>query len=143
MAELTLERHFDADPKTVFEFVTQTGHLLEWWGPEGMNVPEHALDFSKLGPWFSIMRNSDGHNYKVSGQVTSVNPPHSVGFTWAWHDEEDNRGMESHVVFTVEAGKDGGAMFTLNHADLPDDEIAKNHEMGWTSSLIKLENYVR
>ncbi|VAW01388.1 hypothetical protein MNBD_ALPHA08-1545, partial [hydrothermal vent metagenome] len=35
MTELRIERNFAADPETVFAFVTQTKHLLKWWGPEG------------------------------------------------------------------------------------------------------------
>ena len=60
MTDLTLERNFEADPETVFAFVTQTDNLLKWWGPEGMNVPEHSLDFSSTGPWSSVMANAEG-----------------------------------------------------------------------------------
>ena len=83
------------------------------------------------------MRNADGQTYKVSGHVTHVDPPHSVGFTWAWHDETDTRGAESHVTFKVSA-QGGGARLTLIHADLADDDAATNHNTGWTSSLVKL-----
>ena len=52
-------------------------------GPRGMHVPEHNLDFSRTGPWYSVMQNAEGQTYKVSGHVTHVDPPNSVGFTWA------------------------------------------------------------
>lgn len=139
MAELTLTRTFTHPPETVFAFVTQTANLLQWWGPEGTHVPEHDLDLSRPGPWFSVMQNDDGQRYKVSGQVTSVDAPRTVGFTWAWHDETDARGPESHVMFTLADDGSGGTRFTLHHRDLGDDDAAKNHEQGWTSSLRKLE----
>lgn len=139
MATLTIEREFEADPGTVFDYVSKTEHLLKWWGPEGMTVPEHQLDFARTGPWQSVMQGAEGQRYKVSGHVTHVDPPHSVGFTWAWHDENDVRGVESHVTIKLVPAKNGGTLFKLDHVDLPSDEVAANHEQGWTSSLRKLE----
>lgn len=139
MSELILERNFTADLETVFAFVTQTEHLLKWWGPEGMTVPLHALDFTKPGPWHSTMANSEGQEYRVSGEVRQVNPPNSVEFTWAWHDGEGKRGHESAVRFEMKEQEGGGTVFRLIHTDLQDSEDAENHNRGWTSSLRKLE----
>ena len=97
-------------------------------------MPEEDMDFTKTGPWFSVMRNSEGQRYKVSGHVTHVSPPKSVGFTWAWHDDSDQRGAESHVTFTIEE-TETGARLVIDHRDLGDDEISANHEKGWSSSL--------
>jgi len=138
MTELTLTRQFDAAPERVFAFVSQTEHLLKWWGPEGMTVPVHELDLSRPGPWFSEMHAPDGKVYKVSGQVTEVDPPNSLSFTWAWHDENDEPGHESHVRFEL-TPKDGGTQFTLVHANLADEQSRASHEDGWTSTLRRLE----
>lgn len=139
MADLNIERSLDAPQERVFEFITRTEHLLKWWGPEGMHVPEHELDLHKTGPWMSVMQNSEGRRYKVSGQVTHVDPPNSVGFTWAWHDENDRRGVESHVTIKLVPEQGGGTRLHLSHVDLPDDEVAKNHNEGWQSTLNCLE----
>lgn len=139
MTELKLERTFTADPETVFAFVTRAEHLAKWWGPEGMTLPERQLDFTAAGAWSSVMMNAEGSRFKVTGEVVSVDPPNSVEITWAWHDENDNRGPESTVRFEVEPDGEGGTRFTLIHSGLADEEAAKNHEMGWTSSLKKLE----
>ncbi|WP_170571643.1 SRPBCC family protein [Ruegeria atlantica] len=138
MADLKLEREFPTAPENLFAWISDGAKLLQWWGPEGMHVPEHDLDFSRLGPWYSVMQNAEGQKYKVSGQVTHVDPPNSVGFTWGWHDDQDRRGAESHVTLTVEPAGEG-ARLILDHRDLGDDEIAANHNQGWTSSLRKLE----
>ncbi|MEP2782274.1 MAG: SRPBCC domain-containing protein [Pseudoruegeria sp.] len=138
MTTVTMERVFKAAPDTVFKFVTQTDHLLRWWGPEGMHVPEHNLSFEAKGPWMSTMQNEEGQKFKVSGHVTHVEAPHSVGFTWAWHDENNARGVESHVTIKLVPDQSGGTKFTLTHAELPGDEVAQNHVEGWTSSLRRL-----
>ncbi|WP_372885709.1 SRPBCC domain-containing protein [Shimia sp.] len=137
MTDLRLEREFAVSPERLFAAVTSRADLLRWWGPEGMDVPEETLDFTTTGPWFSVMRNGDGQRYKVSGEVTHVTPPKSVGFTWAWHDDTDRRGAESHVTFTIEETP-RGARLVIDHRALGDDEISANHETGWTSSLNKL-----
>jgi len=139
MTTLTMEREFTADPETVFAYVSKTEHLLKWWGPEGTTLPVCDMDFARKGPWVSVMQNAEGQRFKVSGQVTHVDPPHSVGFTWAWHDENDVRGVESHVTIKLVPAANGGTKFSLSHVDLPSDDVAANHERGWTSALTKLE----
>lgn len=138
MNDLTLQRRLAAAPDKVFAFVTQTEHLLKWWGPEGLHVPEHMLDLSRLGPWMSVMQNGEGQRFKVSGHVTEVVPGRRVSFTWAWHNDSDTRGHESTVTLSVAADGEG-TMLTLHHENLPDDEAGANHEEGWTSSFNKLE----
>ena len=104
-----------------------------------MHVPKHDLAFEAVGPWMSVMMNADGERFKVSGHVTHVDPPHSVAFTWAWHDENDKRGVESHVTIKLVRAQGGGTEFALQHVDLPDDESAASHQQGWESTLRKLE----
>jgi uncharacterized protein YndB with AHSA1/START domain len=139
MAELQIDRILNASIERVFEFVTEAEHLVKWWGPEGMSLPDQSLDFTKPGPWHSVMANADGQKFTVSGQVTSVDRPNSVGFTWAWHDDQGKRGNESYVMITLSAKADGTTTFSLSHQQLPDDAAAQNHNQGWTSSLRKLE----
>lgn len=139
MPNLILERRFAAAPERVFAFISKTEHLLKWWGPEGMHVPLHSLSFEAPGPWMSVMQNAEGQQYKVSGQVTHVDPPNSIGFTWGWHDENDQRGVESHVTIRLVPEQAGGTALTLTHVDLPDQGSADNHSLGWGSSLNKLD----
>jgi len=139
MAELTLDRRLNADQARVFAFISQPDHLATWWGPEGMHCPDHTLDFTKTGPWHSVMQNKEGQKYKVSGQVTAVDPPNSVAFTWAWHDENDKRGDESHVTLSLTGNRDGTTTLRLRHVQLKTEDAAASHEAGWSSSLNKLE----
>jgi uncharacterized protein YndB with AHSA1/START domain len=137
MADLKLERAFPIAANDLYAWISTPDKLLQWWGPEGMHIPEHNLDFSRTGPWYSVMQNGEGQRFKVSGHVTHVDPPKSVGFTWGWHDDQDQRGAESHVMLVVEAAEEG-AKLIIDHRELGDDEIAANHTKGWTSTLNKL-----
>ena len=141
MSVLKIERRFPASPEKVFAFVTRTEHLLKWWGPEGVSMKEHNLDLSRPGSWSSTLVNAEGALHKMSGEVVAVDPPNSVEFTWGWHDDKDQRGYESRVVFEVRPDDNGGTLFQLTHSGLTDDEAAANHSRGWTSSLRKLEQF--
>ena len=138
MADIRLVREYRVTPARLFEAVTQNAELLQWWGHDNCELPEHQLDFTREGPWFAVMRFGDGSRMKMSGQVTRVDPPRSVGFTWAWHGEDGARGAESHVTFTVEAAG-AGARFTVDHRQLQDAEIAARHEGGWNATLSRLD----
>ncbi len=143
MSKLRLERRFPADAKTVFEFVTKPENLAKWWGPEGTSLPEKHLDFRRPGPWSSVMVNAEGKRFKVTGKVVAVDAPRSVEITWAWHDEKDVRGHESQVRFEVKPDGTNASVFTLVHSGLTNEESVKNHNIGWVSSLKKLERIAR
>ena len=141
--DLVIERRFPSPLKKMFGFVTQTRHLLSWWGPEDVHIGENNLDLSQRGPWFSVMISGDTTTHKVSGEVLAIDPPHSVTFSWGWHDENDIRGHESIVRFDVAGSDTDGASdtcFTLTHMNLPTRESARLHKGGWSSSLVKLEH---
>ncbi|KAJ57401.1 hypothetical protein ACMU_02540 [Actibacterium mucosum KCTC 23349] len=138
MADLNLSREFPVPVDTLFAFLTTPEGTAQWWGPEGYSVTHAELDFTKLGAWTVSMRNAEGTALKISGQVTHVSPPVSLGFTWAWHDPEDIRGEESHVTFTVEATQNGSRLI-VDHRDLPDQASADGHVRGWTSTLNRLQ----
>jgi uncharacterized protein YndB with AHSA1/START domain len=140
MSDVVIEREFKQAPDIVFAFLTQVENLLKWWGPEGITVPSHDLSLGEIGPWFSEMKGSKGEIFKVSGDVKSVVPPEYIEFTWAWHDDNDARGHESQVRFEVTPSPNGGSTFKVIHTNLADDESAKNHMGGWTSSINRLEN---
>jgi uncharacterized protein YndB with AHSA1/START domain len=142
MTPVVMERILPAGVERVFDFVTRRENLLTWWGPEGVTLPDEALDFTRPGPWHSVMVNAKGQRFKVSGQVTKVKAPNLVAFTWGWHDEADRRGPESHVTIEISEAGPGKSRLVLSHIDLPDEEARKAHSEGWTSSLRKLEGRI-
>ncbi len=133
------ERILPAAVGSVWDFVTRHEHLLTWWGPEGVTLPDEALDFTRTGPWYSVMVNPTGQRFKVTGEVTEVRAPNLVAFTWGWHDEADQRGHESQVTIEISEAGPGKTRLVVRHAGLPDDASREQHAKGWTSTLRKLE----
>jgi len=138
MATLTMQRTFDASPDRVFEFLTQSDNLLNWWGPEGTIIRDHSLDFSKVGPWFAVMVGPDGGAAKVGGQVLEVTPPHAVELTLSFV-MEDGHGPESTIRFEVSARDTGGTHLMLTQSGLDPEHIEDMMNKGWNAALLRLE----
>ena len=141
MTDIRLEREFNVSSERLFRAITEQAELSAWWGPETMTLTEGQMDFTTPGPWYAIVQGAEGQDFKMSGQVTHVDAPRSVGLTWGWHDDTDARGPESFVTLTVTQTA-GGSHLIVDHRDLPDDEIGGQHEQGWTSSVNSLAAYL-
>ena len=143
MTDLVIEREFSSSVDVVFDFITKHESLLQWWGPEFMDVEGDSLDFSRLGPWESVMTNKDGKKFKVSGDVIEIQPNSFVDISWGWHDEHDDRGHNSRVRFELSSTDSGGTMLKLVHTGLPDEEAKNNHQDGWMSTFRKLQGKLK
>lgn len=145
-AELEFIRDYDVSLDRLWRAVTEPAEVMQWFGPEGVDLDTCEMDLTRTGPWACVMMGREsGNRFKVTGQVTHVRPPDgsegSVGFTWAWHDADDRRGRESHVVFEVSSYA-GKSRFRLVHRDLASQDIAQDHSKGWISTLRKLDGYL-
>ncbi len=138
---VTLERVFPASATTVFDMVSRPENMVRWWGHDDLIVPEHNLDFTKPGPWHSVMQAPDGTRKMVSGRVTQVDPPRFIAFTWAWHDGGPGgpRGVETTVTIEIDVISESQAKMTLSHFDLGGDPARAGHTKGWLSIFDKLE----
>lgn len=140
MPDLDLTRSLPAPPEAVWPVIATADQVVRWWGPQGFSIADGSeLSFGRKGPWVSTMISPEGNRFKVSGHVTHVKDGESVGFTWAWHDENDARGPESHVTISIADDGAGGTTLTLAHRELEDAESAASHEMGWQSTFNDLE----
>lgn len=138
---VTLERILPASATRVFEMVSQPENMVRWWGHDGMIVPDHNLDFSKPGAWYSVMESPDGTRRLVSGEVTEVDPPRFIAFTWAWHEggPGGERGTETRVTIQIDEVDANRARMVLSHFDLATDPARAGHAKGWMSIFDKLE----
>ncbi|MGJ8626797.1 MAG: SRPBCC family protein [Sulfitobacter sp.] len=141
MPDIRLERSFNVSPERLFEALSSRAALVQWWGHDGMTLPDENLDFSQVGPWHSEMLSDEGNRFKMSGQVTRVDPPKTIGFTWGWHDPDDQRGPESHVTFSVVETATGSKLI-IDHRELLSDEVAARHSTGWNGPLTRLERFL-
>jgi uncharacterized protein YndB with AHSA1/START domain len=139
VTDLSIEKPFPLPPGKVFDLVTAPAHLPSWWGPEGITLGECQLDFTRPGPWFSVMIEPESGGHRVSGAVLHVTPGEAVEFSWAWHDRENGlRGHESMVRLSVRTDGYGGTILSMHQTGLADAESARLHHEGWASSLNRI-----
>lgn len=141
--DLEFIRDYDVSVDRLWRAVTEPGQVMQWFGPEGVDLAACEMDLSRTGPWACLMVGREsGNRFKVTGQVTHVRPPEggdgSVGFTWAWHDDQDRRGPESHVIFEI-SPNEGRTRLRVLHRDLGTQDVAQEHSKGWLSTLRKLD----
>ena len=135
--ELRLERLIAAPPESVFALWTEPELIIKWWGPEGYQIPVHALDIRPGGRWRTTMRTPDGGRRTVSGVYRAIEPPRRLVFTWGWEDDKGARGHETEVTVTFEAAP-GGTRLVLRQQSFESKESRDNHGKGWSSSFNRL-----
>jgi uncharacterized protein YndB with AHSA1/START domain len=139
VTDLSIEKPIPLPPGRVYDLVTAPDNLPSWWGPEGVMLGEVNLDFSRPGPWSSVMIEPESGGHRVSGEVLHVTPGKAVELSWAWHDRESGeRGHESRVRLSVRPDGHGGTILSMIQTGLPDAESARLHHEGWASSLSRI-----
>lgn len=137
MPELRIDRHFDAPPERVFTFVTEESGLLAWWVPEGMTARDPRLDFTRPGPWSMIVTGPGMGDTTMRGEVTDVDPPHSVELTFVVAYAGGGAPMESIVRFELEP--DGtGTRFTIVQSGISEEMVVMGMKRGWPTTLDRL-----
>ncbi len=132
--ELHLERLIAAPPERVFAHWTKPELLIKWWGPEGFDIPVHALDIRPGGQWRTTMGGPEGKRMTVSGMYRTIEAPRRLVFTWAWEDDKGARGHETEVTVTFEAAP-GGTKLVIAQKEFESVESRDQHGWGWNSTL--------
>ena len=139
MAELRLERTFDAPPEEVFDAWTRPEVLQRWWAADpDWDTPEAEVDLRRGGRYRLTMRDpANGNEHTVEGEYTEIERPSRLAYTWSWI------GYPMDTLVTVEFRPMGDATtVVLTHTDLPDDEQRAQHEHGWQACLDNLDERV-
>jgi uncharacterized protein YndB with AHSA1/START domain len=120
--------YIEATPETVFEFFTDPDKMTLWKGVE-----------AELDP-------RPGGIYRVSvlpiaiavGEYVTVEPPHTVVFTWGWEGEGQPVPPGSSTVHISLEREGSGTRLRLRHEGLPSDEMVEQHTDGWNHYLGRL-----
>ncbi|HXN16070.1 MAG TPA: SRPBCC domain-containing protein [Usitatibacter sp.] len=129
--EITLNRKIPASPAEAFDaWLDRTNPGTPWHGANKL-VLDPRIDalFYFLHVW------EDGTEIAHYGRFTALERPNKIRYTWM---SPYTRGLESIVTVTFQK-KGEDTLLTLNHANLPDDELGRMHEQGWGHYLGILE----
>ncbi len=129
VCELTVTRTVAAPPEAVFDV---------WLDPRAPGGPWHGGAKVILNPvvdgLFYVAVEHAGRTWPHFGRFLRIERPSLVEYTWM---SEATRGAESIVRVTFEpAGNQ--TQVTLQHTNVPDDELGRQHRDGWTWALSML-----
>jgi len=139
---LRIERLIATPPERLFEFWTQPAQIVRWFGPDGCDIPSHDIDVRPGGAWRITMHSAEGGTRTVSGVYRLIDRPRKLVFTWGWDDDKGVRGYETEVTVTFAAAP-GGTRLTVLQQHFETLEGRDRHNLGWSSSLNRLERVAK
>jgi uncharacterized protein YndB with AHSA1/START domain len=123
----------DASPETVWEFLVDPEKVSRWKG-----LPATAFEPRPGGAYrIEII---PGH--VASGEFVKLDRPHRLVYTWGWEPGSDGPHAVPPGSSTVEIElepADGGTRLSFTHRDLPGQEQADSHAVGWEHYLSRLQ----
>ena len=127
--EVSVSRTIPAPADKVFDV---------WMDPKSPGGPWFGAERLILNPvvdgLFYLAVKHEGHTWPHYGRFLQINRPSLVEYTWM---SDGTKGAESIVTVTMEPRGDETEV-TLRHSGVPDDEMGRQHEGGWTWVLSKL-----
>ncbi len=91
--EMVLTRVVRAPRELVWKVWTEPAHLMRWFGPREVTVPECTVDLRVGGQHRITMRLPDGVDYPIRGVYREITPPSrlQIGYDLTEHPPEFHR----------------------------------------------------
>jgi uncharacterized protein YndB with AHSA1/START domain len=129
LTDLTVTRMIPAPPAAVFDV---------WMDPKSPGGPWFGAERTIINPvvdglfYFAVKH--EGRSWAHYGRFLKIERPQQVEYTWM---SEATKGVESIVALTFKAQGEQTEV-TLRHTGVPDDEMGRQHQDGWTWVLSML-----
>jgi uncharacterized protein YndB with AHSA1/START domain len=139
---LTIKRTFNVPRKLVWEAWIKPEHIVQWWGPKGMQIKVIEHDFKVCGKWKYVMPMPDGSEFISDGVYSEIVEPEKI--VTSANFKPMTEGVVLQVLFE-ENGDKTNFTFSVIH---PTEEYCKQQEKmgfynGWGSAFDRLENFVK
>ncbi|HEY5948487.1 MAG TPA: SRPBCC domain-containing protein [Kofleriaceae bacterium] len=123
---IDLNRTIRATPEQVFEV---------WLDPKSPGGPWHGSERAIVnavvdGLFYHSVQHA-GRTWAHYGRFLTLDRGKKIEHTWM---SEATKGIETVVTLTL-TPKDGGTEVKLTHTNVPDDELGRSHQDGWTYIL--------
>lgn len=94
--EASFERTYDAAPEIVWQAWTDPEMVKQWWGPQGVSIPECEIDLKVGGEIYIVMEAGEamgpykGTKWPMRGQFTAVEPNAKIAYNAkAWTEGQE------------------------------------------------------
>lgn len=127
--DLTVSRAIPASPDQVFDV---------WLDPKSPGGVWFGVERAIINPvvdglFYHVVK-YEGRSWPHYGRFIRLDRGQVIEHTWV---SEATRGLETIVTITL-SRLEAGTEVTLHHANVPDDEMGRGHQEGWTSYLSML-----
>jgi uncharacterized protein YndB with AHSA1/START domain len=123
LTDVSVSRRIAAPPEKVYDaWMDPSKPGGPWYGPVPL-ILNPVVD----GLFYFAVQH-EGRTWPHYGRFTRLERPKVAEYTWV---SEATQGVESLVTVTFEAHGDGTEI-TLRHSGVPDDEMGRRHQDGWT-----------
>lgn len=135
---VTIKRTLSAPIQLVWEAWTQPEHIINWWGPKGMDTKVIEHDFKVGGQWKYSMLMPDGNEFITDGEYKVIEELKEI--LSSANFKPMTEGVEIQALF-AEAGDKTDFTFNIIH---PTEEYRIQQEQmgilnGWGSVFDRLE----
>ncbi len=126
--KVNVSRLIRATPESVFRAWLDPERMQRWFGTTRQIVNP------KVDGLFYLAMEHQGRTWPHYGRYLRLEKPRLVEFTWM---SEGTEGKETVVTIELVA-RDGGTQLSLNHVGVPDTELGRGHQDGWTAIIAEL-----
>jgi uncharacterized protein YndB with AHSA1/START domain len=138
---LVVRRTIRATPDVLFAAWTEPAHLVNWWGPTGVECIDAAVDLRVGGAYRIANRFPDGNVVWIRGTFETIERPRLIAYTWQL--ESATAPMPPERVTVRFDARDDGTEVVIQHERIANDTARRGHELGWEGCLDGLADYVR
>jgi len=136
-----------APAQRVFQALTNSEQLLEWWGAEStVHTRLWEMDPRPGGKWRMQCSSQDGKavngvtDFEVHGEILEFSPPRLLVYTWIanWHDDR----LHPTVVKWELIPMDTSTKVKVTHSGLANEPTCRrDYSGGWPGVLELLQKY--
>ena len=149
--EVSFTRTFDAPRELVWKAWTDASLVKQWWGPNGVFIPECEIDPKAGGLMYLVMEAGEelgaakGMRWPMKGQFTEVTEPEKIVFTA--NAIMNDKPVLEHTTTVTLVEKNGKTEMTVDIVvtkAMPGSEQAiAGMQQGWNQQLDKLVMFVQ
>lgn len=140
--ELVMTRMFDAPRELVFAAWTSSSHAMHWWGPKDHPATRLSMDARPRGKWRNCLTSTaTGKELWQGGVFREVVAPERLVFTFAWDQDNGERGPDTLVTVTF-AEEGSGTRMIFRQTPFRSAANRDGHRGGWSSSFERLDEHL-
>ena len=141
--ELILTRVFDAPRSLVFKAWTEPEHLAQWFGPQGFTSTVLRNELRPGGAYRIYMRGPAGDDHWTQGIYREIDEPRRLVMVGSWADAQGNPTRPEATLTLTFEDVGGKTKMTLHQALFESVTARDEHQGGWTSSFVRLAEYLK